>query len=102
MNELATIQSTGNPGLPALIAGAGESAAWSCLEFFTVNIRNKDTRAAYVRAAAAFLSWCEGQGIRELGRVQSMHVAAYIELLQGRRSAPTVKQHMACIRMFPN
>jgi site-specific recombinase XerD len=26
--------------------------------------------------------------------------AAYIELLQGRRSAPTVKQHLACIRML--
>jgi hypothetical protein len=29
-----------------------------------------------------------------------MHVAAYIELLQGERSAPTVKQHPACIRML--
>jgi len=35
-----------------------------------------------------------------LGRVQSVHVAAYIELLQGKRSAPTVKQHLACIRML--
>jgi integrase/recombinase XerD len=29
-----------------------------------------------------------------------MLVAAYIELLQGERSAPTVKQHLACIRML--
>ena len=29
-----------------------------------------------------------------------MHVAAYIELLQSERSAPTVKQHLACIRML--
>ena len=29
-----------------------------------------------------------------------MHVAAYIERLQGERSAPTVKQHLACIRML--
>ena len=86
--------------LPALIAGAGEKTAWRFLEFFTVNIRNKNTRAAYTRAAGAFLRWCEGQGIGELGRVQPMHVAAYIELLQDKRSAPTVKQHLACIRML--
>jgi integrase/recombinase XerD len=29
-----------------------------------------------------------------------VHVAAYIERLQGRRLAPTVKQHLACIRML--
>jgi len=86
--------------LPALIAGAGERAAWRFLEFFTVNIRNKNTRAAYARAAGAFLGWCEAQGISQLGRVQPVHVAAYIELLQGERSAPTVKQHLACIRML--
>jgi site-specific recombinase XerD len=84
----------------ALIAGAGDRAALRFLEYFTVNIRNKNTRAAYARAAADFLGWCEGQGIGELGRVQPVHVAAYIELLQGKRSAPTVKQHLACIRML--
>ncbi len=91
---------TAGPALPALIAGAGDRAALRFLEYFTVNIRNKNTRAAYARAAADFLNWCEGQGICELGRVQPVHVGAYIELLQGKRSAPTVKQHLACIRML--
>jgi site-specific recombinase XerD len=86
--------------LPALIAGAGKQASWRFLEFFTVNIRNKNTRAAYARAAAAFLSWCIGQGIGELGQVQPVHVAAYIEALQAERAAPTVKQHLAAIRML--
>jgi integrase/recombinase XerC len=58
---------------PPLIAG--KPAALRFLEFFTVNIRNKNTRAAYARAAGAFLRWCEGQGIGELGRVQPVHVA---------------------------
>ena len=31
--------------------------------------------------------------------MQPFHVAAYIEELQAVRSAPTVKQHLACIRM---
>ena len=30
--------------------------------------------------------------------VQPVHVAAYIEELQGKRAAPTGKQHLACIR----
>jgi site-specific recombinase XerD len=84
------------------MAGAGERASLRFLEFFAANIRNKNTRAAYARAAAAFLRWCEGQGIAELGRVQPVHVAAYIEQLQAERSAPTVKQHLACIRMLFN
>jgi hypothetical protein len=85
-------------GVPALIGRIGSKGVLRFLEFFTVNIRNKNTRAAYTRAAGDFLSWCEGQGISELGRVQPVHVAAYIELLQGKRSAPTVKQHLRLIR----
>jgi integrase/recombinase XerD len=86
--------------LPVLIAGAGEKAAWRFLEFFTVNIRNKNTRAAYGQAAGAFLSWCEGRGIMRIEEVQPVHVAGYIEQLGKVRSAPTVKQHLACIRML--
>jgi hypothetical protein len=40
--------------LPALIAGAGDRAALRFLEYFTVNIRNRNTRAAYAWAAADF------------------------------------------------
>jgi integrase/recombinase XerD len=77
--------------LPALIAGTGPEAARRFRNFFTVNIRNKNTRAAYTRAAAVFLRWCEGQGIAALGEVQPVHAAAYIEQLQAGHSAPTVK-----------
>jgi integrase/recombinase XerD len=86
--------------LPALIAKAGNQAARRFLEFFAVNIRNPNTRAAYGRAAANFMRWCEDQGITELRQVQPVHVAAYIEQLQAERSAPTVKQHLACLRML--
>jgi integrase/recombinase XerD len=89
-----------DPALPALVAGAGERASWRFVEFFTVNIRNKNTRAAYTRAAGAFLHWCEERGIQQLENVQPVHVAAYIEELQGTVAAPTVKQHLACLRML--
>jgi len=88
------------PVLPALIGRAGERAAWRFLEFFTVNIRNKNTRAAYGQAAGAFLRWCEGRGITRIEDVQPVHVAGYIEELGRMRKAPTVKQHLACIRML--
>jgi integrase/recombinase XerD len=100
MNKLIVVSNVSGPELPALIAGAGDRAALRFLEFFTVNIRNKNTRAAYARAAAVFLRWCEGQGIDALGRVQPMHVAAYIENLAREMSPPSVKQHLACIRMM--
>ncbi len=86
--------------LPALIAGAGKQASLRFLEFFTVNIRNKNTRKAYARAAAAFLRWCEGQGIDRLQDVQPVHVAGYVEQLGREMSPPSVKQHLACIRML--
>jgi integrase/recombinase XerD len=86
--------------LPALIGEAGERAAWRFLEFFTVNIRNKNTRAAYGQAAGVFLVWCEAKGIRRIEDVQPVHVAGYIEELGTTRKAPTVKQHLACIRML--
>ena len=78
----------------------GEPAAWRFVEFFTVNIRNKNTRAAYGQAAGAFLRWCEERGIMRIEDVRPVHVAGYIEQMQTLRKAPTVKQHLACIRML--
>jgi integrase/recombinase XerD len=100
MSESTAIQNTSGPELPALINKAGERAAWRFVEFFTVNIRNKNTRAAYGQAAGAFLRWCEGMGITRVEDIQPVHVAGYIEQLQMTRKAPTVKQHLACIRML--
>ncbi len=86
--------------IPSIIGRAGERATWRFLEFFTVNIRNANTRAAYTRSASQFLRRCEKCGIFELADIKPMHVAGYIEQLQGERSAPTVKQHLACLRML--
>lgn len=100
MSMAEIIPSFPGPKLPALIHKTGERAAWRFVEFFTVNIRNKNTRAAYGQAAGAFLRWCEGRGITRIEDVQPVHVAGYIEQLQTVRKAPTVKQHLACIRML--
>ena len=83
--------------LPALIAQAGDRAAKRFVEFFTAHIRNANTRRAYATAIARFLAWCEARGI-ELHKVDAVTVAAFIEQHPG--SKPTVKQHLAAIRML--
>ena len=68
-------------------------------EFFTANIRNPNTRMAYLMAAYRFADWCEAKGLT-LDRVEPMVVAAYIEQLTKAYAPATVKQHLAAIRML--
>src|SRR5271157_1720285 len=86
------------PILPAVIADAGERAGKRFIEFLTATIRNANTRQAYARAIGDFLVWCEGHRLTLTG-IEPVHVAAYIEAMTKARSAPTVKQHLAAIRM---
>jgi len=85
--------------VPALIGAAGPHASRRFLEFFTVNIRNPNTREAYARACAQFLTWCEERRF-QLDTIEPMVVAAYIEQLTKERAPQTVKQHLAGIRML--
>jgi len=84
--------------LPAVIRNAGAGAAKRFVEFFTANIRNRNTRAAYARAVGQFCTWLEARGIHELARIEPIVIAAYIE--QHPAAPPTVKQHLAAIRML--
>src|SRR3984893_8917678 len=86
--------------LPVQVRAAGKKATRRFLEFFTANIRNANTRASYVRAVADFFWWCERMGLDHLDTVEPVHVAAYVEQLGTIRSAPTVKQHVAAVRML--
>ena len=70
------------------------------LEFFTAQINNDHTRKAYMNAARRFAAWCRQCGIGELAGVQPFHVAAFVKHLQGEFSPPTVKQHLAALRML--
>ncbi|WP_422929683.1 tyrosine-type recombinase/integrase [Singulisphaera sp. PoT] len=85
--------------VPALIADAGDRAARRFLEFFTATIRNPNTRGAYSRACRDFFAWCQQHHLA-LADIEPLHVATYIEALTARRSAPTVKQHLAAIKML--
>jgi len=83
--------------LPAIVARASDHARRRFIEFFTASLRNPNTRAAYWHACTSFLEHLSTLNV-DLGNVEPLHVAVYIEGLSRVRSAPTVKQHLAAIR----
>jgi integrase/recombinase XerD len=84
--------------VPATISNAGAKAVKRYWEFFAANIRNRNTRAAYARALGDFFGWCDDRGV-DLIDIEPITVAAYIEYLGTVYAKPTVKQHLAAIRM---
>ena len=86
--------------VPGIVADAGEHAARRFLEFFAATIRNRNTRTAYMTAVGRFFAWCEQNQIGQLADIEPLHVAAYIEALGQDFEKPTVKQHLAAIRML--
>lgn len=99
MTQALTVIRGTSIALPALFRPTPD-AGKRFIEFFTANIRNANTRKAYARAAAEFAAWCEAAGLTELRDIEPVHVAAYVETLRQRLAAPSVKQHLAAIRML--
>jgi integrase/recombinase XerD len=99
--EIVTTQNAapGALALPSIITREGKKTAKRFVEFFAANIRNPNTRLAYMRAVAQFLDWCEGRGA-SFHDIEPLHVAAYIEKLTKERAPMTVKQHLAAMRMM--
>ena len=92
---LQTGQATQAPAL-FLPPGTTGERFW---EFFTAQIRNPHTRRAYFHAAQLFSAWCQGREL-DLARLRPVHVAAYVEELMRTYSKPSVKQHLAALRML--
>jgi site-specific recombinase XerD len=85
--------------VPKLVADAGDQAARRYANFFGA-IDNDNTRAAYSRACMSFFAWCETKGIEDLVEVEPFHVGAYLKALGATHGKPTVKQHLAAVRML--
>src|SRR3954469_18409030 len=85
---------------PAPLFTPTPKAAKRVLEFFTAQINNDHTRKAYLNATLTLAEWCDADGIGQPADVQAFHVAAFVKHLQGGFSPPTVKQHLAALRML--
>ncbi len=85
---------------PSALFAPTPKAQKRVVEFFTTQVSNDHTRRAYVQATKRFTSWCAGQGIEQLADVEPVHVAAFLKQLGGEMSAPTVKQHLAALRVL--
>jgi site-specific recombinase XerD len=83
---------------PTVIRAAGKRATQRFFDFFAANIRNRNTREAYYRALVDFFAWCEDRGFGLID-IEPIVVAAYVEYLGSIYAKPTVKQHLAAIRM---
>ena len=106
-NDLATGFSSRHVGdsitskfaVPALVEAAGQNTKRKFVEFFAAQIRNPGTREAYLRAVKRFFLWCNHRGIA-LEAIEPTVIAFYVEELMDGYSKPTVKLHLAAIRML--
>src|SRR4029077_15968599 len=101
-SELAIVATQTFP-VPILIERAGPSTRKKFFEFFTVPIRNANTRAAFYRAIHQFLSWCERAGYQDLEEasdranpreefalgIHPNHLFCSVRTLNPSRSRPT-------------
>ena len=85
--------------VPPLVSSMGDNASRRFVEFFTARIRNKGTRRAYRLAVHRFYDWCSRHGIA-FEQIEPIVIATYIEALGHELSPPTVKLHLAAIRML--
>jgi len=53
-----------------------------------------------MNATRRFAAWCADKNIDALEHVAPFHVAAFIKDLQDELSPPSVKQHLAALRML--
>jgi len=85
---------------PASLFTPTKNATKRFIEFFTAQINNNHTRKAYINATNRFAKWCNARNIGKLADVEAIHIAAFVKELQQEFSAPTVKQHLAALRML--
>ena len=84
--------------VPAAVASAGDVGRRAWLDFFAAQIRNRNTRQAYARAAHRLFDWLAEHGINNVADIEPVHIAVWVEERMREASRPTVKQELAGIR----
>lgn len=87
------------PSPPPIVAAAGQAGSFAWDEFFSGQIRNSRTRAAYLHAVRRFLTWVEPHA-PSLDRITPGMIGAYFSQYTG--SLPTKNLHLAALRAFFN
>ena len=85
---------------PAALFTPTPKAAQRVLEFFTAQINNDNTRKAYLNATGASPLGARRAASTSSSTCKPFHVAAFVKELQGEFAPPTVKQHLAALRML--
>ena len=87
---------------PLAVSSAPPDALYAILQFFAAEVRNPNTRRAYIHAAQDFFRHAAmmpaGHGLATL---TSLHVSSWVEAMMAQGlSLPTVKLRLAGVRML--
>jgi site-specific recombinase XerD len=85
------------PAVPAVCAGS-PAAERRFLEFFVTRINNDGTRKGYLSVVRHFSAWCDSWNIRDVRRIEPMHIASYVKSLEREgHTAPWIKVHLSAL-----
>ena len=100
MNELVPVTVNGLvpvEAVPAAVRELGPAAVYAWDEYFGGLVRNRHTRAGYLRAVRRFLSWLDGIGC-PLPQATPGMIGRYLDMLP--LTAPSKKVELAALRAF--
>lgn len=82
---------------PEIVVRAGAAGQFGWDEFFSGQLRNRRTRAAYLHAVQSFLKWVESVE-KDLSRITPGMIGRYFDQLD--ISVPSKKLHLSALRRF--
>ena len=88
----------GARNVPCLISRAGGNAQKRFIEFFAAQIRNRNTREAYIRAVVDLFDRAEEMEIGGVLDIEPVHLVAWVELKTRSFEPQTVKQQLPALR----
>jgi len=73
------------PGIKAAVPAVfavSAAAERRFLEFYVTQINNDGTRKCYLNVVRHFSAWCDSWNIRDVRRLEPMHIASYVKALE--------------------